>query len=121
MTLRLSVSVLAAKVSTTSIIALQSTGNGHQALSLILATAGPTRSYADTKALTVSEVTFRRPWRREISRTLHGEFGLSSLHRALSGRYFARSRSTASSQASYDEESARRLWDASELLVASTA
>ena len=39
----------------------------------------------------------------------------------VSGRYFAKSKAIASSEASYDEESARRLWEASEQLVASTA
>jgi NAD(P)-dependent dehydrogenase (short-subunit alcohol dehydrogenase family) len=39
----------------------------------------------------------------------------------VSGRYFARSKAIASSQASYDEESARRLWDVSEQLTAATA
>ena len=36
----------------------------------------------------------------------------------VSGRYFVNSKATPSSPASYDEESARRLWEASEQLVA---
>lgn len=39
----------------------------------------------------------------------------------VSGRYFAKSTATESSQASYNEESARRLWVTSEQLTASTA
>ena len=36
----------------------------------------------------------------------------------VSGRYFANGKATPSSSASYDEESARRLWKASEQLMA---
>ena len=36
----------------------------------------------------------------------------------VSGRYFVNGKATESSPASYDEESARRLWEASEQLMA---
>ena len=39
----------------------------------------------------------------------------------VSGRYFAKSKAIASSQASYEEDSARRLWDASDQLTAASA
>ncbi len=63
--------------------------------------------HSGATVLAINAVTGDEVWRLEVD--------------GVSGRYFAKSKAIASSEASYDEESARRLWEASEQLVASTA